>query len=51
VDGTRRPRRLAKSALEGIDAYLDMLRKAFETNYSRLDQLLAEMNPKNGDPQ
>ena len=51
VDGTRRPRRLAKSALEGIDAYLDMLRRAFESNYSRLDQLLAEMNPKNGDPQ
>lgn len=51
VDGTRRPRRLAKPALDNIDEWLNTLRQAFTTNYDRLDQVLADMNPKNGDPQ
>ena len=51
VDGTRRPRRLAKPALDNIDQYLNILRRALAANYDRLDQVLAEMNPKNGDPQ
>lgn len=46
VDGTRRPRRLAKPALDNIDQYLNVLRHALATNYDRLDQVLAEMNPK-----
>ncbi|PRQ09799.1 ArsR/SmtB family transcription factor [Enhygromyxa salina] len=41
VDGTKRPCRLAPAALTELDAYLAMLRKALETNYQRLDQLLA----------
>lgn len=40
-DGTRRPCRLAPDALTELDAYLSMLRDALETNYSRLDRLLA----------
>jgi DNA-binding transcriptional ArsR family regulator len=51
VDGTRRPRRLAKPALDNIDQYLNILRHALATSYDRLDQVLAEMNSKNGDPQ
>ena len=43
VDGTRRPRRLAKPALEAMDQWLAMLRKALEKNYDRLDGVLAAM--------
>jgi len=44
VDGTRRPRRLAKPALDNIDQYLNTLRRALAANYDRLDQVLADMN-------
>lgn len=41
VDGTKRPRRLAKAGVEAMDQWLEMLRKALEKNYDRLDVLLA----------
>ena|ERR1700758_3903072 len=43
VDGARRPRRLAKPGLDAMDQWLDMLRKALEKNYDRLDGVLAAM--------
>ena len=43
VDGTRRPRRLAKPGIEAMDQWLAMLRKALDRNYDRLDQVLAAM--------
>lgn len=43
IDGARRPRRLAKAGLDAMDQWLGMLRKALETNYNRLDGVLAEM--------
>jgi DNA-binding transcriptional ArsR family regulator len=43
VDGTRRPRRLAKSGIDAMDQWLAMLRKALERNYDRLDQVLSAM--------
>ena len=43
VDGTRRPRRLAKPGLDAMDQWLGMLRKALEKNYDRLDGVLAAM--------
>ncbi len=43
VDGTRRPRRLAKAGIEAMDQWLGMLRQALEKNYDRLDNVLAEM--------
>jgi DNA-binding transcriptional ArsR family regulator len=43
VDGTRRPRRLAKAGIEAMDQWLAMLRTAFEKNYDRLDDVLAGM--------
>jgi DNA-binding transcriptional ArsR family regulator len=43
VDGTRRPRRLAKAGIEAMDQWLSMLRQALEKNYDRLDNILAEM--------
>jgi len=46
VDGTRRPRRLAKSGIAAMDQWLEMLRKALETNYDRLDALLAGIQEK-----
>lgn len=44
VDGTKRPRRLAMQEIEAMDQWLGMLRKALETNYDRLDAVLAGMN-------
>ncbi|MGA8034960.1 MAG: metalloregulator ArsR/SmtB family transcription factor [Candidatus Acidiferrales bacterium] len=50
VDGTRRPRRLAKAGVAAMDEWLGMLRKALEKNYDRLDDLLAGMeNSKRGE--
>ena len=49
TDGSRRPRRLAKPALHEIDQWLAMLRQALEKNYERLDQVLSQMNPENGE--
>ena len=46
IDGTRRPRRLAKAGIDAMDEWLAMLRKALEANYNRLDQVLANMEPK-----
>lgn len=43
VDGTKRPRRLAKAGIEAMDQWLAMLRKALEKNYDRLDRVLAAM--------
>ncbi len=43
VDGTKRPRRLAKAGIEAMDQWLAMLRKALEQNYDRLDGILAAM--------
>ncbi|MFZ0742957.1 MAG: metalloregulator ArsR/SmtB family transcription factor [Terracidiphilus sp.] len=44
VDGTRRPRRLAKHGIEAMDLWLETLRKALEKNYERLDAVLAAMS-------
>lgn len=43
IDGTKRPRRLAKAGIEALDQWLTMLRKALEKNYDRLDEVLASM--------
>ena len=48
VDGTRRPRRLAKAGIEALDQWLAMLRKALERDYARLD-VLAAMGPDKGE--
>jgi DNA-binding transcriptional ArsR family regulator len=41
VEGTRRPRRLARAGIDAMDQWLAMLRKALEENYDRLDEVLA----------
>jgi DNA-binding transcriptional ArsR family regulator len=41
VDGTRRPRRLSTHGIDAMDRWLEMLRKALNANYNRLDQVLA----------
>src|SRR3984885_9249420 len=41
IDGTRRPRRLAPQGIEAMEQWLETLRKALETNYDRLDAVLA----------
>src|ERR1700683_3222706 len=45
IDGTKRPRRLAKAGIDAMDQWLGMLRKALEKNYDRLDVVLAAMEP------
>ena len=42
VEGTKRPCRLAPEALSELEQYLQMLRRALESNYRRLDHLLAK---------
>jgi DNA-binding transcriptional ArsR family regulator len=46
VEGTKRPRRLAKPGIEAMDQWLAMLRRALEANYDRLDQVLAGMEKR-----
>ena len=43
VEGTKRPRRLAQAGIVAMDQWLDMLRKALQKNYDRLDEVLAAM--------
>jgi|SRR5579871_2133206 len=43
IEGTKRPRRLAKEGIDAMDQWLAMLRKALEKNYDRLDLVLAGM--------
>ena len=47
VDGTKRPCRLAPTAMTEIDQWLGMLRQALAANYDRLDDVLAEMKTEN----
>jgi len=48
VEGTKRPRRLAKAGIEAMDQWLRMLRKALRKNYERLDEVLAGMEEQKG---
>jgi DNA-binding transcriptional ArsR family regulator len=43
VEGTKRPCRLAPTAVAEIDQWLAMLRQALAANYDRLDGVLAAM--------
>jgi DNA-binding transcriptional ArsR family regulator len=43
IDGARRPCRLAPQALTELEFWLGQLRRTFEANYSRLDNLLEEL--------
>jgi DNA-binding transcriptional ArsR family regulator len=45
VQGTMRPRRLAKPGIAAMDQWLALLRKGLERNYDRLDEVLATMEP------
>ena len=49
VNGTKRPRRLAKPGIEAMDQWLGILRRALEKNYDRLDQVLAGMEKHKGE--
>jgi DNA-binding transcriptional ArsR family regulator len=44
IEGTRRPRRLAKEGIEAMDQWLEMLSTALERNYDRLDGVLANID-------
>jgi len=46
IEGTKRPRRIAKDGIEAMDKWLSMLRKALQHNYDRLDTVLAAMEQK-----
>jgi DNA-binding transcriptional ArsR family regulator len=41
VEGAKRPCQLARGGIAEIDQWLALLRKALETNYGRLDKVLA----------
>lgn len=48
VEGTRRPRRLAKAGIDAVDQWLANLRNALQQNYDRLDEVLAGLEHKKG---
>lgn len=48
VEGTKRPCRLNPAGMSQIDQWLDLLRNALETNYNRLDDVLANIDVKQG---
>ncbi|XIA65905.1 ArsR/SmtB family transcription factor [Bradyrhizobium sp. TZ2] len=43
IEGTKRPCRLAPTAVAEIDQWLGMLRQSLTANYNRLDNVLAAM--------
>jgi DNA-binding transcriptional ArsR family regulator len=43
IDGTRRPRRLARPGIDAMDQWLDLLRNALEPNDQRLDAVLTNL--------
>lgn len=49
-DGTRRRCRLSRGGVDAMDAWLDLLRKAMEQNYNRLDDLLIALDPTETNP-
>jgi DNA-binding transcriptional ArsR family regulator len=46
AEGTKRPCRLQSAAIDELDRWLGMLRKALAKNYDRLDDVLATMKPR-----
>jgi len=46
VEGSTRPVRLAGDGLKAADRWLDKLRAVLESNYARLDAVLAAMPPE-----
>jgi DNA-binding transcriptional ArsR family regulator len=46
TEGTKRPCRLAPAAIDEIDQWPSMLRKALAKNYDRLDDVLAGMQQR-----
>lgn len=42
VDGTKRPCRLAPTAMKDVEQWIEMFRHTLEANYDRLDALLAK---------
>jgi len=42
IEGAKRPCRLAPGGIAEVEQWLGVLRKALETNYARLDRVLAE---------
>jgi DNA-binding transcriptional ArsR family regulator len=46
VDGTKRPRRLARAGIKSLDQWLETLRTTMEKNYDRLDKVLAASKAK-----
>jgi DNA-binding transcriptional ArsR family regulator len=49
IEGAKRPCRLTPNGITGIDQWLGVLRKALETNYARLDKVLAAQNKERKD--
>jgi DNA-binding transcriptional ArsR family regulator len=44
IDGTKRPRQLAKQGIKELERWMEELGKSLEKSYQRLDRVLAEMD-------
>lgn len=49
TEGAKHPCRLAPGGIAEVDQWLELLRKALETNYARLDKVLAAQTRKRKD--
>jgi len=49
IEGAKRPCRLAPGCIAEIDQWLELLRRALETNYARLDRVLAAQTKERKD--
>jgi DNA-binding transcriptional ArsR family regulator len=50
IEGAKRPCRLTPGGIAEIDQWLGLLRKALETNYGRLDKVLAAQTKRKDKP-
>jgi DNA-binding transcriptional ArsR family regulator len=49
IEGAKRPCRLVPKGIDPIEQWIGMLRRTLETNYARLDKVLAEQANKRKD--
>ena len=49
IEGAKRPCRLAPGGIAEVEQWLGLLRRALESNYTRLDKVLAEQTRQRKD--
>lgn len=50
IEGSKRPCRLVPEVITELDQWLQALHRSLETNYTRLDSILAELSDQDKQP-